>query len=78
MLRSGVHLLDPVLDQRQVEWLLVSLDECPDREAEERIIRTYFRIPQAPWGNHGAYVEPVEIRRAKSWILFRQVSGILE
>lgn len=78
MRRAGVLVLDPVLDQCQVEWLLLSVEECPDRETEDWIIRTHFRIPQGPWGHHRAYVEPVEVRRSRRWVLFRQVSGVLE
>jgi len=78
MRRAGVQVLDPVLDHCQVEWLLVSADECPDQETEAWIIRTHFRIPQTPWGQHKAYVKPVEVRRSRRWVLFRQVSGILD
>lgn len=77
MLRAGTYLPDPVMEHQQVEWLLVSADECPDSRAEEYFIRTYFRVPQPPWGPHGAFVKPVEIRRSRGWVLFRQVSGIL-
>ncbi|GAB4136995.1 hypothetical protein [Thermopirellula anaerolimosa] len=78
MRRSGTRILDPVLDHRQVEWRLVSAEECPDAETEADIIRRFFRTPHEPWGPHGAYVEPVEVRRTRRWVLFRQVSGLQE
>lgn len=78
MQRAGTYLPDPVTEHQQIEWLLVSVDECPDSQAEQYFIRTYFRIPQAPWGHRGAFVKPVEVRRSRHWVLFRQVSGILD
>jgi len=77
MQRAGTYLPDPVMEHEQVDWMLVSVSECPNSEAEEYFIRTYFRVPHEPYGPRGAFVRPVEVRRTRNWVLFRQVSGIL-
>jgi hypothetical protein len=76
MRTSGVKLLDPVLEHLQIEWLLVTADECRDIQAEECFISRYFRKPHEPWGASGAYVSPVRIRRSRRRVLFWQQSGL--
>jgi hypothetical protein len=75
MRSRGVKVLDPVLDHSQIDWLFVSVEDCPDAAAEARIITAYFRKPHGPWGPGRAFVSHVEIRRSRRRVLFRQRSG---
>jgi len=75
MRSRGVKVLDPVLDHSQIDWLVVSVAECPDAVAEARIISSFFRKPHGPWGPGRAFVCHVEIRRSRRRVLFRQESG---
>lgn len=72
----GVKVLDPVLRTSQLDWLVVSIQECPDEHAERRLVLAQFRVPHEPWGSQRAYVRPVRVRRSRRRILFRQESGI--
>ena len=76
MRKYGIKVLDRVLETRQVQWLLVSVEECPDEPAEQRIIRMHFRVPHTAWTSPPAFVEPVIVRRTRSRVLFFQRSGI--
>ena len=76
MKTRGVKVLDPVLDTRQLDWLVVSIRECPDETAERHLILTHFRVPHEPWGSDRAFVRPVQIRRSRFRVLFRQESGV--
>ena len=72
----GVKILDRVLQIRQLDWLVVSAKECPDKAAERRIVTTHFRVPHEAWEPTRAFVRPVIVRRDRCRILFRQESGI--
>jgi hypothetical protein len=76
MRTQGFKLNDPVLETMQVEWLLVSAHECPNGEAERRLIARHFRIPHEPWGPDRAFVRPVLVRRSRRRVLFCQESGL--
>ncbi len=73
---QGVKMTDPVLETGQLDWLVVSIRECPDEHTERRVVSAQFRVPHEPWGPQGAYVRPVRIRRNRHRVLFRQESGI--
>ena len=76
MRNRGMKTFDPVLQTGQLDWLVVSTNECPDEAAERHVVSAQFRIPHEPWGNDRAYVCPVRIRRSRRRILFCQESGI--
>ena len=76
MRTSGVKLLDPVLENAQIDWMLVSAHECLDAQDEVRLISNYFRRPHEPWGASRAFVLPVRIRRSRRRVLFWQQSGL--
>jgi hypothetical protein len=76
MRTHGVKSLDPVVETVQIDWLVVSANECRDHEDEGRLISTHFRKPHEPWGNSRAFVMPVRIRRGRSRVLFSQESGL--
>jgi hypothetical protein len=76
MRKRGIKVLDRVLETRQVQWLVVSVEECPNEAAEHRIIRGHFLVPHAAWAIPAAFVEPVIVRRTRSRVLFLQRSGI--
>lgn len=76
MRTRGVKVLDPVSETNQVDWLVVSADECPDEEAERFVAATHFRVPHEPWGYDGAFVQAVSIRRTRRRVLFYQESGL--
>lgn len=76
MRTRGVKVFDPVSELNQLDWLIVSVDECPDDEAERFVIATHFRVPHEPWGPDQAFVHPVAIRRTRRRILFCQESGL--
>jgi hypothetical protein len=76
MRTRGVKLLDPVLEIAQIDWLVVPAEECRGDEDEGRLISSHFRRPHEPWGNSGAFVLPVRIRRSRSRVLFCQESGL--
>jgi hypothetical protein len=65
-----------VLETQQIEWLVMTAEECPDLVAEQLIIQTYFRIPHAPWSTPPAFVEPVRVRRTRKRVLFCQPFGL--
>jgi hypothetical protein len=75
MRTQGVKVLDPVLETRQVDWLLISVGECPDVVAEQRVARQHFRVPHDAWGPRRAFVQPVTVRRSRRRVLFFQESG---
>ncbi len=76
MRTQGVKVLDRVLETCQVHWLVVRAEECPDELAERRLIETHFLLPHTVWTTPRAFVEPVQIRRTRTRVLFRQHSGI--
>lgn len=73
MRKSGVRLLDEV---RQIDWLIVSAEQCRDEASQQRLIARHFRIPHGPSGNDLTFVRNVSIRRSRRRILFRQESGV--
>ncbi len=75
MKTHGIKALDPLLENRQLDWRVVSAARCPDEAAERKILLTQFRLPHDPWAPSQAYVRPVEIRRSRRRVLFRQESG---
>lgn len=75
MRTRGVKILDPVLQNAQVDWLIVGVEECPNEEAEQRLVAAYFRIPHQPWGADRTFVDPVRVQRSRRRVLFRQQSG---
>ncbi len=78
MKTHGTKLLDPLAETSQLEWMLLPVQECPDAESERRIIQAHFRVPHEPWGPGRAFVLPVQVRRGRNWVLFRQISGVAE
>lgn len=76
MRMQGVKLLDPLAWTSQVEWLVVRAEDCPDQDAESRIIVSYFRKAHEPWSPVPAFVRPVQIRRSRRRVLFCQESGL--
>ncbi len=76
MRTQGFKLLDPGSETRQIDWLVLPAEQCPDATAEERIAALFFRVPHEPWGPEGAFVCPVTVRRSRRRVLFRQESGI--
>jgi len=73
MRKSGVKCLD---DIRQIDWLVVSKEQCPDQSTQERLIACYFRIPHQSSGNDLTFVQEVTIRHSRRRILFYQESGV--
>jgi hypothetical protein len=76
MRTRGVRLLDPVFADVQVDWLMVSVDECRDDHDERQLISKHFRKPHESWCPTHAYVSPVDVRRSRRRILFVQWSGL--
>ena len=76
MKRQGVKLLDPILENAQIDWLGVPAHECRDEQDEWRWISQHFRKPHEPWGHSQAFVLPVNIRRSRRRVLFSQQSGL--
>lgn len=77
MKTHGVKTFDPVLQTSQIDWLVVSIRECPDKCTERRVVSAQFRVQHDPWGSQRAYVGPVRIRRTRRRVLFCQESGIV-
>jgi hypothetical protein len=77
MKTQGMKVLDPVLENGQIDWLVVSAQECPNQEAERRLAQVHFRVPHEPWGAERAFVTPVRVRRSRRRVLFVQKSGLL-
>jgi hypothetical protein len=73
---QGIKVLDRVLETAQVQWLVVLVEECPDEATEHRLIEAHFLVPHTTWTTPRAYVEPVQVRRTRTRVLFRQRSGI--
>ncbi len=73
MRKSGVKRLD---DIRQIDWLIVATERCPDPSTEQHLIARHFRIPHEPSGNDLTFVQEVKIRRSCRRILFHQESGV--
>ena len=76
MKTRGIKVLDPVLETEMLEWLIVPVRECPDEATEQQIIASHFRVPHTTWGVLRAFVRPVQVRRSRRRVLFRQRSGI--
>jgi hypothetical protein len=76
MRTRGVKLLDPVLENTQIDWLLVSAEQCRDAAEERDFVSRHFRKPHEPWGPTRAFVQPVCIRRSRRRVLFSQHSGL--
>jgi len=72
----GTKILDPVLQTNQVDWLMVSIRDCPDAATEQLLIAQHFRQPHEPWAPVAAFVLPVIVRRSRRRVLFRQQSGV--
>lgn len=77
MRRWGIRIVDPVEGSQQVEWLVLTIRECPDSMTEAEVIGRYFRSPHEPWAPEKAFVQPVEVRRTRTRVLFRQQVGLL-
>lgn len=75
MRTRGVKLLDPVLENAQIDWLLVSAEKCRDAQEEWELVSRHFRKPHEAWGHTGAFVQPVCVRRSRRRVLFSQYSG---
>ncbi|NLX95443.1 MAG: hypothetical protein GXY83_04635 [Rhodopirellula sp.] len=75
MKTRGVKILDPVSESSQMDWLLVRVEDCPNEQAEQRLVATHFRVPHQTMGHVRAFVGPVVIRRSRRRILFQQASG---
>ncbi|NUQ61436.1 MAG: hypothetical protein HUU20_03040 [Pirellulales bacterium] len=75
MRTNGVKILDPVLESKQLDWMVVRVEECPNEQAERQLVARHFRLPRQPAGNLRAYVEPVVVRRSRRRVLFQQASG---
>ena len=76
MRTRGVKVLDAVLYTGQLDWLIVRTHECPDEEAEQHYMLTFFRVPHNPWGADRAFVRPVVVRRSRRRVFFSQESGL--
>ena len=76
MRTRGVKVLDPVSETVQIDWLIVPVRECRSPADERALVCTYFRQPHGPWGAERAFVLPVEVRRGRRHVLFRQKSGL--
>ena len=76
MRTRGVKRLDPVLENAQIDWLVISADECRDAEDEGQVITRHFRKPHEPWWPTRAFVLPVNVRRSRRRVLFLQRSGL--
>ncbi len=76
MRMQGVRVLDRVLETHQIDWLVISGQECPDEASERRFVLQHFRVPHEPWGPDRAFVETVTVRRGRHRVLFRQESGV--
>jgi hypothetical protein len=73
MRKSGVKHYD---EMRQIDWLVVPIEQCQDQSAQDRLIARHFRIPHPPAGNDLTFVQEVVINRSRRRILFRQESGV--
>jgi hypothetical protein len=76
MRKQGVKVLDRAGETQQIEWLVVHVGECPDAVCEQRVAARYFKIPHDAWTGPRAFAEPVEVRRSRRRVLFRQYSGV--
>jgi hypothetical protein len=76
MQTQGIKFQDRVLQTSQTHWLLIRRSECPDEQSERRIILAFFRVAHEPWSHPAAFVRPVQVRRSRRRVLFRQESGI--
>jgi hypothetical protein len=76
MRTRGVKVLDPGTETLQVDWLVVSRSECRDEARERFFVAAHFRVPHQPWAPDGAFVLPVQVRRSRTRVLFRQKSGL--
>lgn len=76
MKTHGSKVIDPVLETRLLEWLVVPADECPDAASEYEIARRHFRLPHPSSGSLRGFVRPVEVRRSRRRVLFCQELGI--
>jgi len=76
MTKRGVKLLDPLQENAQIDWLVVSAVECRSEQDEYRWINRHFRKPHEPWGHSQAFVAPVNVRRSRNRVLFLQQSGL--
>jgi len=76
MKTRGTRVIDPTLETELLEWLVVSVADCPDELSERRIIARFFRRPHATGGAIRAFVRPVQVRRSRRRVLFSQQIGI--
>ena len=75
MVTQGAKVLDRQQGSRQLDWMMVPIDQCPDIAAERRVVASHFRIPHEPWAPCLAFVRPVVIRRSRRRVFFVQESG---
>ena len=76
MRSHGSKILDPRVESLQLEWLVISVDKCPNLAAEERLASKYFRTPHKSWAPQRAFVAPVTVRSSRRRKLFCQLSGV--
>ena len=72
----GSKVLDPGVESLQLEWLVISVDKCPDMAAEEHLAGKHFRTPHEAWAPQRAFVAPVTVRSSRRRKLFCQLSGV--
>ena len=72
----GMKVLDPGVESIQLEWLVISVEKCPDTAAEECVARRHFRTPHDAWAPQRAFVAPVTVRSSGRRKLFCQLSGV--
>lgn len=75
MVTQGARILDHPRGSRQIDWMVVPIEQCPDDAAERRVVASHFRIPHEPWAPCLAFVRPVVIRRSRRRVFFAQESG---
>jgi hypothetical protein len=76
MRSHGLKVLDPGVESLQLEWLVISVDKCPDTAAEEHLASRHFRTPHEAWAPQRAFVAPVTVRSSRRRKLFCQLSGV--
>ena len=75
MTYQGAEWLD-VTEIRQVRWLMLPAEECPNQKAEQQLARQHFLVPHATWSWPRAFVRPVTVRRTRRRVLLSQQFGV--
>ena len=76
MTSRGLKVLDPGVESLQLDWMVISVDECPDIATEKHLAGKYFRKPHDAWAPQRAFVAPVTVRSSRRRKLFCQLSGV--